>query len=89
MHLVQICAGKEIKTDKTPDLKAYKQKSLLNRSYSLTYLKDNEIDGIKTMDFHLPRTMFYNASYNPDNEGFCDGNCLGNGVLNISQCYGG
>lgn len=59
------------------------------RSYSLTYLKDNEIDGVKTYDFHLPSNIFSNSSINFDNEGFCDGECLGNGVLNISNCYGG
>lgn len=32
--------------------------------------------------------MFYNETYNPDNKGFCS-KCLGNGVLNISNCYGG
>lgn len=58
------------------------------RSYYLSYLKDGEIDGIKTYDFHLPKDAFYNATLNPDNAGFCK-ECLGNGVLNISSCYGG
>jgi lysosome membrane protein 2 len=58
------------------------------RSYKLTYLKDNVVDGINTYDFHLPHDIFYNDV--PGNEGFCDeGYCLGNGVLNISKCYGG
>ena len=34
--------------------------------------------------------MFANHSINPNNLGFCpNGKCLGNGVLNISKCYGG
>ena len=40
--------------------------------------------------FHLPENGFWNESLNKDNEGFCpDGSCLGNGVQNISKCYGG
>jgi hypothetical protein len=50
-------------------------------------LRDNEINGVKTYDFHLPKDIFYES--NPANEGFCDENCLGDGVLNISKCYGG
>jgi lysosome membrane protein 2 len=51
------------------------------------YKKDNIVKNIKTMDFHLPSDIFHNT---PDNAGFCDeGRCLGNGVLNISKCYGG
>ena len=57
------------------------------RSYKLTYLKDNYINNLKTYDYHLPKDMFYNT---PDNQGFCEpGHCLGDGVLNISKCYGG
>ena len=59
------------------------------RSYRLEYLKDNIINGAKTYDFHLAKDMFYNSTLNPDNEGFCSKNCLGNGVLDISKCYGG
>ncbi|CAF0832095.1 unnamed protein product [Brachionus calyciflorus] len=58
------------------------------RSYYLTYHKDNVFNGVHTYDFHLPKDIFYNSSLNPDNLGFCT-NCLGNGVLNISNCYGG
>ncbi|CAF0919380.1 unnamed protein product [Brachionus calyciflorus] len=58
------------------------------RSYYLTYLKDSVINGVHTYDFHLPKDAFYNSTLNPDNDGFCT-NCLGNGVLNISNCYGG
>ncbi|CAF1030388.1 unnamed protein product [Brachionus calyciflorus] len=59
------------------------------RTYSLTYLRDNEIAGVKTYDFHLPENIFAEPSINPENEGFCDGECFGSGVLNISNCYGG
>ena len=41
-------------------------------------------------DFHLRPDIFHNDSVNPNNAGFCPGGkCLGNGVLNISKCYGG
>lgn len=57
------------------------------RSYNLVYLQDNEIDGVKTYDFHLPPNIF--SAFDLETEGFCEGKCLGNGVLNISNCYGG
>ena len=61
----------------------------LNRSYNLVYLKDNRVEGIETLDFHLPPDTFYNSSLNPLNEGFTKSdNYLGNGVQNISVCYG-
>ena len=60
------------------------------RSYHLEYFKDNVIDGAATYDFHLPKNIFYNSSTNPGFErGFCSKSCLGNGVLDISKCYGG
>ena len=62
---------------------------LLLRSYKLEYLKDSSVDDLDTYTFHMPKNMFYNASLNPDNEGFCTKNCLPNGVMNISKCYGG
>lgn len=53
-------------------------------------MKDNQINNIKTYDFHFPENIFYNSTLNPENEGFCDDNaCLGNGVYNISKCFGG
>ena len=60
-----------------------------SRSYSLTYLKDNNVNGIQTYDFHFPKDLFFNSTLNPANKGFCDENCLGNGVLNISRCKEG
>lgn len=57
------------------------------RSYGLVYLQDNEIDGVKTYDFHLPSNIF--SASKLESEGFCQGKCLGNGILNISNCYGG
>ena len=92
-HLVQICVGNMIFKVTfflfKSTLLTYCLYVSIYRSYSLKYLKDNVVDGIKTFDFHLPKTMFYNSTYNPDNDGFCHGTCLGNGVLNISACYGG
>ena len=59
------------------------------RSYNLVFLKDNRVEGIDTLDFHLPHNTFYNSSLNPLNEGFTKSdNYLGNGVQNISVCYG-
>ena len=42
-----------------------------------------------TFVFHLPENLFYNSTLNPYNDGFCADDCLGNGVQNISRCYGG
>lgn len=59
------------------------------RTYYLKYLKDSEVNGVKTYRFHLPQNIFWNSTMNPANDGFCDSDCLGNGVQNISRCYGG
>ncbi|CAF0919401.1 unnamed protein product [Brachionus calyciflorus] len=63
--------------------------SELCRSYTMTYLKDNNVDGIDCFDFHLPENIFANETLNPENAGFCDGECLGNGVFNLSRCLDG
>ncbi|CAF1018302.1 unnamed protein product [Brachionus calyciflorus] len=55
-------------------------------SYYLSFKRENFIDGIKTYDFHLPKTTFDFSD--PENSGFSKGN-IGNGALNISTCYGG
>ena len=39
--------------------------------------------------FRLPSNIFSNSTINPENEGFYDGDYLGNGVMNISKCYKG
>ena len=52
-------------------------------------MRDNEINNIKTYDFHIAENIFYNSTLNPENEGICDDDCLGNGVFNISKCFGG
>lgn len=60
------------------------------RPLKYTYLEDNIIDGVEAYDFHLPKDVFYNSTFNPENEGYCSGNdCLGNGVFNLSRCLGG
>ena len=57
------------------------------RSYKLKFKSESVTNGLDVYDFHLPSDIFYNT---PDNQGFCDEPyCLGNGVLNISKCYGG
>jgi hypothetical protein len=43
------------------------------------------LNGARVFDFHLPTNIFNNS----ENFGFCEENCLGNGVLDISKCYGG
>ncbi|RNA35694.1 scavenger receptor class B member 1 isoform X1 [Brachionus plicatilis] len=59
----------------------------LCRSYSMTYLRDNVIDGIPTYDFHLPSDIF--SCSNMKKEDFIDEKCLGNGVYNLSKCQDG
>jgi len=55
----------------------------------LEYTKENYISGVKTYDFELPANAFYNSTLNPENIGFCSNDCLGNGVMDLSNCYGG
>lgn len=76
---------------RTKEQRLYSFNPDMCRSYYLTYLKENKIDGIKLYDFHLPPNIFYNSTLNPENEGFCHpkDKCYGNGVQNISSCYGG
>ena len=52
-------------------------------------MEENYIAGVKTFDFELPKETFYNSTLNPENSGFCSQDCLGNGVMDISKCYGG
>ena len=62
---------------------------MLSRTYTLKYFRKNKVRGVETWDFHLPENVFWNSTLNPSNEGYCQGDCLGNGVQNISKCYGG
>ncbi len=57
------------------------------RSYPVSYLRDGEVNGVKTYDFHLPNDVFSMKTL--QNEGYCTDDCLGNGVLNISKCSQG
>ena len=50
------------------------------RSIEFTYLKDNTFNGIKSYEFGMPKNLFYNETSNPNNKGFCENSCLGNGV---------
>jgi hypothetical protein len=76
---------------RTRDQVMYAYNADMCRSYKLVYLKDDIVDDIDVYQFHLPENIFSNASSNPDNTGFCTDKdkCLGNGVMNISKCYGG
>ena len=73
---------------RTRDEVLYAYNADMCRSYKLVYLKDSVTNGVDTYTFHLPEHIFYNGSYDPDNAGFCTKNCLPNGVMNISKCYG-
>ena len=52
------------------------------------YRGDGLIDNLPTYDYHFPKNIFYNSTLNPENEGFCENDCLGNGVYNMSACVG-
>jgi hypothetical protein len=52
-------------------------------------MKDNVFQNIDVYDFHLSPNIFANSTLNPENTGFCEGPCLGNGVLNVSKCHDG
>ena len=54
----------------------------LHRSYHLKFTKENNIAGVDTFDFELPKETFYNRALT----GY---DFLGNGVMSISKCYGG
>ena len=63
----------------------------LCRSSSLEYLKENDIEGVKTYDFHLSPNIFSNnETLNPLYKGFCPkDDCLGTGVQSIRECRDG
>lgn len=58
-------------------------------SFHFEYLEENEFDGIKTYDFGIPENIFSNSTLNPDNDGFCSDDCLGNGVFRVHRCQKG
>ena len=47
-------------------------------------MRDDVVKGLNVYTFHLPEDIFHKS--NPVNEGFCEGQCLGNGVFNSSKC---
>ena len=59
------------------------------RSFQMVYKEDKKTLGIDTIEFGVSANTFANSTYNSANEGFCRGDCIGNGVQNISLCYGG
>lgn len=63
--------------------------SFYYRSYYLNYYKDDVFNDVNVYTFRLPQNIFDNATLNPENEGFFEGEYLGNGVQNISKCYNG
>ena len=54
-------------------------------------MKDSKIKKLDTHVYHLTDDIFYNSTVSPHNPAFCgiSDKCLGNGVHNISKCYGG
>jgi hypothetical protein len=91
MHLVLICVGKyyiiiiKIFDIFLANFFFFKQ----TRSYSFEYLEDRKINDIPVYAYHLPKNIFYNSTVS-NNPNFCgERECLGNGVMNISACYGG
>ena len=74
---------------RTRDQTLYSYNADMCRTYHLIYDKDTLFNDINVYDYHLPKDIFLNSTLNPNNDGFCEGACLGNGVLNISKCYGG
>lgn len=69
--------------------KLYAFNSEMCRSFYFEYKEDKQLHGMDLYTFHAPHNLFYNSSLNPLNEGYCSNDCLGNGVQNISRCYGG
>jgi hypothetical protein len=58
-------------------------------SFHYEYLKESEFDGLKTYEFGIPDDIFSNSTLNPDNDGFCSDDCLGNGVFRLHKCQNG
>jgi lysosome membrane protein 2 len=74
----------------TQNEKLYIFSSAMCRSLNLVFLKESTYNGLSVYEFHLPKNIFANSTNNPDNNGFCENDtCLGNGVLNITQCSSG
>ena len=60
----------------------------LCRSVYLTYEKQTEVRGVKTLRFRMSKNVFAKASVNSNNAGFCvpTRNCFDSGVLSVSSC---
>lgn len=54
----------------------------------MEYAKKSDVEGIETLEFHIPANIFFNSTLNPDNEGFFKENYLGNGVFSLQKCNG-
>ncbi|XP_021340100.1 lysosome membrane protein 2-like [Mizuhopecten yessoensis] len=59
------------------------------RSIYASFEKDVSLKGVDLYRFSVPPRVFERASLNENNAGFCSGNCLPSGVLNISVCKSG
>ena len=58
------------------------------RSFYFVYEQTEKYPDMEIYKFNLPNNLFNQS--NPINDGFCLGSdCLGDGVQNISKCYGG
>ncbi|XP_065358600.1 protein peste-like isoform X2 [Calliphora vicina] len=59
------------------------------RSVNLDYLDEIMVDGILGYRYIISPNFFDNGTLNPDNQCFCNGECLPYGAANISGCWFG
>ena len=58
------------------------------RSIYIQYDHSRSVKGIPLYQFVPPSSVLADNATNPDNGGFCTPNCLGAGVLNVTNCKG-
>jgi hypothetical protein len=54
----------------------------------MEYFREGQLNGVNTIEYHLPKNTFYNVTLNPDNEGFFKQNYIGNGLFDMRKCIG-
>lgn len=59
------------------------------RTVSLSYISDEEMQGIEAYRYILDHTIFDNGKYDPTNRCFCNKDCLPAGGLDVSLCQKG
>lgn len=59
------------------------------RPLTLKFANDDEVEGVPVYKFEVDPHLLDNGTLIPDNECYCNGECVPSGVLNITQCrYG-